>query len=40
MRSDRRPVTLIECSARTFGCFGTRVPVGYLNGYPGTRCFG
>ena len=30
----------ISGSARTFGYFCTRVPVGYLNGYPGTRCFG
>jgi len=30
----------VHVSARTFGYFCTRVPVGYLNGYPGTRCFG
>lgn len=33
-----RPVssrTAIQTSARTFGYFWNRVPVGYLNGYPG-----
>jgi len=28
----------LSISARTFGYFCTWVPVGYLNGYPGTQC--